>query len=61
MHYHRVPVCMRRAMRIPRAIQSIAIATLLLVGFVSAEERDHGLTILSASRGRASGGLHDRG
>lgn len=36
-------------MRIPRTIRSIATATLLLVGFVSADERDHGLTILSAS------------
>ena len=58
MHYHRVPVCMRRAMRIPRAIQSIAITTLLLVGFVSAEERDHGLTILSASPEEGLAGVY---
>ena len=36
-------------MRISRTIRIIATATLLLVGFVNADEKDHGLTILSAS------------
>lgn len=49
IHGRRAPSCITRAMRIPRASRSIATATLLLVGFVSADESDHGLTILSAS------------
>ncbi|MGH8515644.1 MAG: hypothetical protein ACREV8_17230, partial [Gammaproteobacteria bacterium] len=36
-------------MRIPQVIRFIATATLLLVGFVSANETHRGLTILSAS------------
>jgi hypothetical protein len=49
IHDRRAPSCITRPMRIPRASRSIATATLLLVGFVSADESDHGLTILSAS------------
>ncbi len=49
MHDQWAPSCITRAMRIPRVIRFIATATLLLVGFVSANEMDRGLTILSAS------------
>jgi len=45
-------------MRIPRTIRSIATTTLLLVGFVSADEKDHGLTILSASPEMGLAGIY---
>ena len=48
-HDHRPLICITRSMRISRTIGIIATATLLLVGFVNADERDHRLTILSAS------------